>query len=146
MELAQRNKRIIYASIIFLYQSVIDFFRDDIATFLDNQNIKILSFSITGIFLFVLIIHRAFIHGIIIRILTQQKKLLKYYVVIDISMFSFFFLYEVLNNFMKFGKYPEILKDTFHKFLSTPILLMIFLSAYFIFMEIEKLENKKDES
>src|SRR6478609_4103056 len=84
------SKRILVCLALYLYQSFLDFNRTSIlnlfktySPFIGPQVAKL-----PVVFLLIYIIHRAFIHGLIVKVFTGEKKILFYYMVTDLIIFG----------------------------------------------------------
>ena len=85
------------------------------------------------IFLIVVVIHRAFIHGLIIRLFTGSPYLLRIYVLLDGGVMLGALLLLVMERIL-IGEtlIGTLLGNIFYKALDTPLLLLFFLPAFYL--------------
>lgn len=139
------NKRILLSIALFIYQSCLDLKRMSITesyTLFQNEYISFMKWftlgNRPGLFVTLYIIHRAFIHGLIVRYFSGQKKMLLNYMILDLIIFVISFLVIVGRRlFDPYLDFTEPLVLFLLKLLDTPLLLLFFLPAYYLFRELE---------
>lgn len=138
--------------LLFVYQSILDLKREELTViylelqhnffpFLDNFVLA----QKPGVFLLLFIIHRAFVHGLIISIYTNQKRLLKYYVATDLLICFTAFIFLGIHRIFGIDLYAS---GILLKLLNTPLLLLFFLPSYYIMKwesTMKKLSNAKSD-
>jgi|AntRauTorckE6833_2_1112554.scaffolds.fasta_scaffold140907_1 hypothetical protein len=131
----KRAYSISLCAVLFLYQSSLDYNRNKLEALLSDaieNNFPVISQFETKIFFFLFIIHRAFIHGLIIKIFTGKSKLLKFYMALDLFIMFSAGVTIVLNNYSDLNMDMIFLWKIFSSLLDTPILLLFFLPAYYV--------------
>jgi hypothetical protein len=131
----KRAYSISLCAVLFLYQSSLDYNRNKLEALLSDaieNNFPVISQFETKIFFFLFIIHRAFIHGLIIKFFTGKSKLLKFYMALDIFIMFSAGVTIVLKNYSNLHVEMLFLWDIFLSLLNTPILLLFFLPAYYV--------------
>ncbi|MCR6641986.1 MAG: hypothetical protein NVV82_24125 [Sporocytophaga sp.] len=95
------SKRILVCLGLYFYQSFLDFNKANILeiykTYSPVIGPQVAKFPV--FFLLAFIIHRAFIHGLIVKIFTREEKILFYYMVTDLVIFGGQQLYYSLENY-----------------------------------------------
>lgn len=140
------HKRILLCIALFAYQSCLDLKKISIResyTLFQNEFLPFMNWftlgNRPGLFVTLYIIHRAFIHGLIVRYFTGQKKMLLYYMILDLIIFVFsFFVVAGRRLFAPYLDFTEPLALFLLKLLDSPLLLLFFLPAYYIFMKLEE--------
>lgn len=136
------RKNILVCIGLFAYQSCIDLKRKfliDTYTIFQREHLDILNFftiaNRPGTFIVLYIVHRAFVHALIVRYFTGKRSMLKNYMMLDLVIFFFSFLVvagrRIFNPYLDF---TEPLALFLLKLLDTPLLLMFFLPSYYIFL------------
>jgi len=135
------SKRIISCLALYLYQSFLDLNRIQILDFYKTYS-PIIGPEVAKspvIFLLTFIIHRAFVHGLIVKIFTGEKKILYYYMITDLIIFGAAALIVFIRRtFPQFNDITEPVTFAFIKLLDTPILLLFFLPSYYLYKRMEQ--------
>ncbi len=130
------SKRILVCLSLYLYQSLLDQFRllflDLFKTYSPIIGPQVAKLPV--VFLLIYIIHRAFIHGLIVKIFTGERKILFYYMITDFIIFGAAALIVLSRRlFPHFNDITEPVTFAFMKLLDTPILLLFFLPSFYLF-------------
>ncbi|MBO9698616.1 MAG: hypothetical protein J7604_00320 [Sporocytophaga sp.] len=135
------SKRILVCLALYLYQSLLDLNRTSILD-LYKTNSPIIGPQVAKFpifFLLTFIMHRAFIHGLIVKVFTGEKKILYYYMVTDLIIFSAAALIVLSRRILpQFNDITEPLTFAFMKLLDTPILLLFFLPSFYLYKKMEQ--------
>ncbi|GAL84449.1 hypothetical protein MYP_1677 [Sporocytophaga myxococcoides] len=123
-----------------MYQSSLDFNRTDILemykTYLPIIGPQVAKFPL--FFLLAFITHRAFIHGLIVKFFTGEKKILFYYMVTDFIIFGGAALVLFIRKlFPQFNDITEPVTFAFMNLLDTPILLLFFLPSFYLYKKMD---------
>lgn len=136
MYIRDKKIRIGISVLLFLYQSILDYKREELMVIYTNLQHNLFPFleyfvlvDKPGMFLLLFVIHRAFVHGLIISIFTSEKKLLKYYVATDLLICFVAFISLAMHRFSGINFYAS---GVLLKLLNTPLLLLFFLPTYYI--------------
>lgn len=142
MKQQQLTKQYLIPGLLFIYQSGLDLKRSSIEHFWSGFQDVYFSFmnpyTITGmpiIFLMLYIIHRAVIHGVIVRLYTQQKNMLQHYMLLDMVIVVLAISFIAIENIGM--PVPDTISFVLIKLLNTPLLLLFFLPVWYITRMIE---------
>lgn len=138
------SKRILACLALYLYQSLLDQFRttflDLFITYSPIVGPQVAKFPV--VFLLIYIIHRALIHGLIVRIFTGEKKILFYYMVTDLIIFGAAALIVLSRRiFPQFNNITDPITFAFMNLLDTPILLLFFLPSFYLYKKVEQSQS-----
>ncbi|WP_028979079.1 hypothetical protein [Sporocytophaga myxococcoides] len=142
------SKRILACLALYLYQSFLDLNRNSILDFYQSYSPiigpQVAKFPV--FFLLAFIIHRAFIHGLIVKIFTGEKKILYYYMLTDLLIFGAAALIVICRRiFPQFNDITEPLTFAFINLLDTPILLLFFLPSFYLYKKMEITTSRHTE-
>lgn len=129
------SKRILVCLGLYFYQSFLDFNRAYILEIYKTYSpLTGPQITIYPVYFFLAyIIHRAFIHGLIVKIFTGEKKILFYYMVTDLIIFGGASLILFIRKlFPEFNAITPV-KFAFINLLDTPILLLFFLPSFYLY-------------
>jgi hypothetical protein len=144
----------IFCTLLFLYQSVVDLNKEVLLSgylYLAKEYSGLLPWFISEngrLYTLLYFFHRAFVHGLIVRVYTRKSAMLRLYMLTDLSIFSLFALL-VLGR--RLFPLPLMATDFAVSYLiklwNTPLLLLFFLPAYYLFIHMankqEGLENSR---
>jgi|GEM_PF-7049958 hypothetical protein len=126
---------------LYLYQSFLDQFRTYFLNLFTTYSPVIgpQVAKLPLIFLLLYVVHRAFIHGLIVKIFTGEKKILFYYMLTDLCIFGIAGLIVVIRRvFPQLNEVTEPLTFAFMNLLDTPILLLFFLPSFYLYKKMEQ--------
>jgi uncharacterized membrane protein len=138
------SKRILSCLGLYFYQSFLDFNRANILeiykTYSPLIGPQVAKFPV--FFLLAFIMHRAFIHGLIVKIFTREKKILFYYMVTDLIIFGGAAIVLFIRKlFPQFNDFTEPVTFAFMNLLDTPILLLFFLPSFYLYKKMDLLTS-----
>ena len=119
-----------------------DSYRGSLGLYLDKisvqHNFVLITNSDQLAYIF-LCFHRSLIHGIIIRLITKNVKLMKLYWLIDFHNFALLFVSFVVSKYIiNDSKLLYSVSSVFARMVDSPFLLLVFLPAYFIMKHQDK--------
>jgi hypothetical protein len=140
----------LFCTLLFLYQCSIDLNKNLLVSgynYLEKEYLDFLpSFILSNdrIYTLLYFLHRAFIHGAIVRIYTGKKYLVRVYMIIDLTIFSIFALLVIAK---KSFDLPITATDFSISYLmklwNSPLLLLFFLPSFYLFANSKNSRNKQ---
>ncbi|WMJ72047.1 hypothetical protein RCC89_02505 [Cytophagaceae bacterium ABcell3] len=145
------NQRILACVLLYIWQSILDLNKDSLISQYEHLRVQYLSIidepliaKMPAMFICLYILHRAFVHGLIVRVFTSKKALLRQYMALDLIIFVAAIPFYISRKLIPAtADFIEPLSFAFMKLLDSPVLLLFFLPSYYLF---KNMENYKTAS
>lgn len=119
--------------ILFTYQSWLDLLREGRIKQLSQYLEPIVGFESFNFLFLLFILHRSFIHGLILWVFSGKSKLLKYYMLLDSSLLLLLLATMGIAYTFSFSEdLIFLLRTILLRMVNTPVLLIFCLPAYYI--------------